>query len=94
MRGEARTKEEPPESQPSLSQVRSLYSTERSDVTARTVVPVMWRYPGEARPGSLSPLSPSSLSVLRKARQFYFGEEITEDDLKQFINLNTDVQFW
>ena len=32
--------------------------------------------------------------ILRMARQFYFGEEINEDDLKQFINLNTDVQFW
>ena len=27
-------------------------------------------------------------------KTFYFGEEITEDDLKQFINLNSDVQFW
>ena len=71
-------------------QVRSLYSTERSDVTGQTEVPVMSRYQGEARLAAFA----ASLSVLRMARQFYFGEEITEDDLKQFINLNTDVQFW
>jgi len=28
------------------------------------------------------------------ARQFYFGDTIDQDDLKQFINLNSDVQFW
>ena len=33
-------------------------------------------------------------ALVRMAREFYFGEEINEDDLKQFINLNTDVQFW
>ena len=32
--------------------------------------------------------------ISRLARQFYFGEDINEDDLKQFINLNSDVQFW
>ena len=71
------------------SEVRYLYSTDRSDGTGQTGVPVMSRYQGQWRPSSSA-----SLSLLRKARQFYFGEEITEDDLKQFINLNTDVQFW
>ena len=56
----------------------------------------MSRYQGQARLAAFSAFSAfsASLYVLRKARQFYFGEEITEDDLKQFINLNTDVQFW
>ena len=53
----------------------------------------MSRYQGQARLAAFTAFS-ASLYVLRMARQFYFGEEITEDDLKQFINLNTDVQFW
>ena len=28
------------------------------------------------------------------AREFYFGDTIDEDDLKQMINLNSDVQFY
>ena len=54
----------------------------------QTPGPAMWRYQGE------DPHLISSHLHLRMAREFYFGEEITEDDLKQFINLNTDVQFW
>ena len=43
-------------------EVRSLYSTERSDVTAQTGVPVMSRYPGETSQSQLSslPFSPQN----------------------------------
>ena len=41
-----------------------------------------------------SDITTRDIEISRLARQFYFGEEITEDDLKQFINLNSDVQFW
>merc|ERR1712170_308182 len=41
-----------------------------------------------------SDITPRDIEISRLAREFYFGEEITEDDLKQFINLNSDVQFW
>jgi len=41
-----------------------------------------------------SDAGPCDTQISRMAREFYFGEEINEDDLKQFINLNTDVQFW
>ena len=32
--------------------------------------------------------------IARLARYFYFGDSINSEDLKQFINLNSDVQFW
>ena len=41
-----------------------------------------------------SDFSDCDIEVSRMAREFYFGETITEDDLQQFINLNSDVQFW
>ena len=41
-----------------------------------------------------SDYGPCDVLVSQKARQFYFNGNITADDLKQFINLNTDVQFW
>ena len=41
-----------------------------------------------------SDFSDCDIEVSRMAREFYFGEDITEDDLQQFINLNSDVQFW
>ena len=41
-----------------------------------------------------SDFSECDIEVSRMAREFYFGESITEDDLQQFINLNSDVQFW
>ena len=41
-----------------------------------------------------SDFSDCDIEVSRMAREFYFGESITEDDLQQFINLNSDVQFW
>ena len=34
------------------------------------------------------------VEVARLAREFYFGDTIDEDDLKQLINLNSDVQFY
>jgi len=34
------------------------------------------------------------VEVAKAARQFYFQDNITSEDLQQFINLNTDVQFW
>ena len=72
-------------------QVRSTYLTERPDATDQTSDPATSRFQGHQEEGGNST---KWSHFLRMAREFYFGEEITEDDLKQFINLNTDVQFW
>ena len=37
---------------------------------------------------------PCDVEIAKKAREYYFNGTITAEDLKQFINLNTDVQFW
>ena len=41
-----------------------------------------------------SDYGPCDVHISQKARRFYFGGNITAEDLKQFINLNSDVQFW
>ena len=41
-----------------------------------------------------SDITECDIMISTLARQFYFGDTIDQDDLKQFINLNSDVQFW
>ena len=41
-----------------------------------------------------SDITECDIIISTLARQFYFGGTIDQDDLKQFINLNSDVQFW